>query len=122
MAGVPGQLGRFVCVPLAAQHGQHRRMTAAHLAGDLLGAAAGGEDRPHLGFCESGERQPLPLLEATTMPRRLPLVGGPAMAAVAALQPSPLGAIAAAAHLQHGADAVADGAGAGGQTVGAAVL
>lgn len=87
-------------------------MAAAHLAGDLLGAAGGGEDRPHLGFGEAGEAQPLALLEATTMPRRLPLVGGPPIAAFAALQPAATGAIGAAAHLQHGADAVADGAGA----------
>ena len=33
------------------------------------------------------------------------------------LLPSPFGAIAAAAHLQHGADAVADGAGAGGHAM-----
>lgn len=93
-------------------------MAAAHLAGDLLGAAGGGEDRPHLGFGEAGEAQPLALLKATTTPGRLPLVGSPAMAAVAALQPATLGAIAAAAHLQHGADAAADGAGTGGQASG----
>jgi hypothetical protein len=97
-------------------------MAAAHLRGDALGAAAGGEDHPHLSLGDAGEAQPLPPLEPTTMPRRLPLVGGPAVPTIAALQPSPLGAIAAAAHLQHGANAVADGAGAGGQTVGAAVL
>ena len=87
-------------------------MTAAHLRGDALGAAGGGEDHPHLSLGDAGEAQPLPPLEPTTMPRWLPLVGGPTMPTVAALQPAAFGAIAAAAHLQLGADAVADGAGA----------
>ena len=97
-------------MPLAGEDRGHRWPAATHQAGDGLGAAGGGEDGPGLGLGDAAIAEPLPLRQPTLMPWRLPLVEGPAFAALATLQASPAGAIAAGAGVNGAAGAAAGGA------------